>query len=883
MYRHLIQPCCVVLGTVALLLAGFVGAAQGDTYEEIQKEIGQATKALQENRPDDTLNHLTAAVKLLGSYKPGAKDYMYEAYLWKQAGERTAALKAVENALAKNEKCAEAYYLRGYYARLLGNEVSAHKDLRKALDLNAEYDDPADKNWYFLAARELWSLFEDTREYRLAEREFGQLVTQDPKNSQFFFYLGTAQLTLTSYKRAADSLLKALDLRPDDAEAHEKCTQALEESVGAKAAIECYEKMLHTHPGPDAELWLGILYLKDGQKEKAASCLVNARNGKLGPNAAFLLAKYLSQTDHHKEAAEQYGRLTKEFSRDLTESSRIDVTIGYGKELVRAGKVEDGLHVLDEALAMHRMYFPKMQQPLDILFELAKGYHLLKQKGKAEVYFRQYLDELLEGAQRNRRKSDDVEIAESLGDLYLEDQEYKKAAEVFGKALMIIDFAVDKDKCPTGRVQLKYLQALHGQDDWDKCIPAAKMLLADKKYGPQARHILAHAYLETNQPGDAIEQLVLLKGTSAWDDDALQLMSQALLGTERPEDALKYSEEAYRKQPEEQKRALNYAQALAALNRVDEARELYRKIVDRGQQGGNRNVDALIGLGELEMQLAKGLSGQERVAHLSKAKDYFKEARSLRPSAPRILARLSQAEGELAMAEAEQQLHSSRIRWILYTLGLLLAASVPVGLLWFVLRRQWALRCFRNVCDLERDLMQCIRGRVQTCWAGDWTRLSEDPFRGRFDYKALRNRADKEGTRDILGVATFGQLVAIVDAGWDVLGFKELCKQEEMVNPKEVIIANLSYVSSCRACLAHFAKLEELMSRRMSGGLPSDSLKGHLSKHLHRQVRTSLQIIRAKFNLTPQPAPPVDLPVLAPVAEGSEQVRSGPPDIRLGS
>jgi hypothetical protein len=303
---------------------------------------------------------------------------------------------------------------------------------------------------------------------------------------------------------------------------------------------------------------------------------------------------------------------------------------------------------------------------------------------------------------------------------------------------------------------------------------------------------------------------------------------------------------------------------LGVVGRGGEARDLYQKILKTSAH----STKALIGLGDLEMELADAATGSERLDHYRNAVKHFDEARTLGQSTA-VLAKLSQAEREQARAEGDLQARGDRLRVVLYTGGLILAALIPIAFMFYFYRRQWALRCFREVCALERDLIQLIRDRVRSRWDGAWGNFAAEPFRGRLDFKSLRSRAEKEGTRDILGVANFGHLVAIVDAGWDALGLHELCAPE-MVDPKEVIIANLSYISSCRVCLAHVGKLEELTARQMSrGGYTEVKLKAHLSQHLHRQVKTSLRIIRAKFNVT---ASVNDLPVLDPVATGSEQV-----------
>jgi tetratricopeptide (TPR) repeat protein len=761
---------------------------------------------------------------------------------------------------------------------------------KKALELKNDYTDPANKFWYAEATAEFWRLLDDTKQYDLAAREFRALAEREPANVDYLYYLGNAYNKLESYEQAAEAFGKGVDLRPDDWPLHGDFLTATKRVAGLKAAVSRYEDLLLKHPDHLAvQTRLASLYLEDQQKDKASPLLQRAkRNSALTDlkrikdtnfqNLRIALAHALNKVGEHADAAVQFAQVLASIPRIYeNEGLIVTFTIECGKSLVRANRVEEGIKKLEEARVAHRLYFPDQREPLALLFELGLAHWELGKKDKArraeeaEMYFRKYLQELRAGTVGTVRNSQDVEIAERLGDLYLEVPDYRKAAEVFKQALDLIDVAVDKEKCPTGRVQFKYVQALHGQGAWEACILVAKDLVGDKEYGPKSRELLARAYIENRQPVQAIEQLGELKGTPRWNDEALLLMGQALLASNppRPEEALTFIEEAFNKRPGDEKTALEYAQVLRYLDRADEARALYQKILKTRP----RSAKAMIGLGDLELRLAKGAAGKERADHIAQAVKHYKEARYLGQTTE-VLDKTSQAERELAVAEADLQAQSDRLRLVLYTGGLILAALLPIGFMVYFYRRQWAMRCFREVCDLERDLIQLIRGRVEAYWNGAWERLAEEPFRGRVDFKSLRNRAEKEGAKDILGVANFGHLVGIIDAGWEVLGLNDLCAPE-MVDPKEVIIANLSYIGSCRVCLAHVGKLEELTAKHISRRRLNDgTFKAHVSKHLHRQVKTSLKIIRTKFNVTPEAA---DLPTLAPVTMNRDSVTRGRP------
>jgi tetratricopeptide (TPR) repeat protein len=855
------------------------GTTRADLGDDLAKTLNDANKEFRENRPDEASKHLGHALKLIETFKstdrPNDKDYLQEAYLRLRYNppQIDPALDAIKNALVRDSKSPEALFLRGYvHTKYMANaQYAGLEDLKAALKRRKEVTNPVSPMWASDAANEMWQVFEQLKRHDLAAAEFQSLANQEPEDVDYRFFLGVAQLRLKNYEAAAEALAKGLEHRPSDWQFHIYYTAALKELGDPKAAIQRYEEFLNKKEllkTPEDEftvqMALAMLYLEGNQSEPARKLMRAAKKSPalLDPNShsklyirsiRVELAKGFAKLDEHSEAAAQYAQILASLPANTDPGRKIDLTIDYAKALVRADRLTEGIRKLKDALASARFNSTSEleQEPLDILFELGAAHWKLAKKEKtkadeAEIYFRKYLQELRRGTVRARRYSSDVEIAESLGKLYADADDHANAAVYFREALDLIAVAVDKEKCPTNRVQFEYLEALAGSKQWDKCILAAKELLRDKEYGLKSRRILAQAYLESDQWNKAIEQLNELKGTKEWNDDAVLFMGQALLKTDRADEALSYIEEAYKARPNDERRILEYAEVLRVLGRADEARSLYEKTI----KADPRTAQAHVGLGDLELQLAKAASGTERVNSIEQAVGYFKAAKKLTPSTL-VLEKLSQAERDLAVAQSEVQIQASRWQAALYTGGLILAACLPIGVMIYYYRRQWAMRCFQDVCRLESDLIQLIRDRVKTRFQGEWGRFGDEPFKGRLDFKSLQNRANAQGAKDILAVANFGHLVAIIDNGWEALGFNELCAAE-MVDPKEVIIANLSYVSSCRVCLAHVGRLEELGSRHLRRHAQTEAgLKAHLSNHLHRQVKTSLQIIRAKFNVTP--------------------------------
>lgn len=880
-----------LIGFAVLVCACDSAAAQSDLYSDIEKALFHASKEFRESRPDEALKHLNDALKLIDKFKstdrPNERDYLQEAYMWINFNppEVDQALGAIKKALAKNPQSAEAIFLRGYVqtkykANTQSSMYNGLEDLKTAMKRRKEITDPVNKNWVLDAANEMSHVFDTLKRFDLAASEFKTLSEQEPTEVNYLFFLGMAQLKLKNFEGAADAFAKGLEQRPSDLQMHQYYGLALRETGDKKSAIAAYEAFLKRDgvlkSAEDVftvQMALAVLYLEDNQDASAKELLRKAKKSPalLDPknhanpyirSMRVELAKGLAKLDEHAEALPLFAQVLASLPANMDPGSKVNLTRDYAKSLIRANRVKDGIKKLDEALRDLRFNSPNEQEPLDILYELGVAHWKLAKQEKtrtdhAEIYFRKYLQELRQGTAGALRYSSDVEIAENLGKLYADANDHAKAAEYFAEALALIDVAIDKEKCPRTRIQYENLEALAGSKQWDKCISAAGTLVADKEYGLKTRRLLAQAYLENEQWHKAIEQLNTLKGTKEWNDYAVLFMGQALLKTDRAEEALTYVEEAIKARPDDEKRKLEHAEVLRVLGRSDEARELYEKTIKMNPSA----VQAHIGLGELELQLAKVESGSARVDLINQAVGHFKEAKRLKTSS-QLLEKLSQAERDLADARAEVQIQASRRATILYTGALLLAPCIPIGFMIYFYRRQWAMRCFHEVLDLERDLKQLIRDRVASRLNGNWERLGEAPFRGRLPYRMLQERSKEKGGKDILSAANFGHLVAIIDDGWKELGFNELCAAE-LVDPKVVIIANLSYISSCRACLAHVGALDELGGKHTRRHTATDAeLRPHLTKHLHGQVKTSLRIIRSKFNVKPAKEQG-ELPVLA--------------------
>jgi len=831
--------CLLVLPVTGLLLSLALPAAAAEPLSpEAVKEYNRGAEAFEERRYDDALKHFEAAVRLAREFRPEAKDYRREAQRLASGRNFKEALEMVRKALARadDDKPADTYYYLGYLLRKLDEPADALRALDRALELQPEHEPAAD---------ELLRLLIEQKRYLLAIERFQALSKKCPNNIHLIICLGRAYQENGDYKSAVKELTRAVKIQPDDESLHEHLADALQElPEGMNGTVQTYETLVKELPDqPFVKLYLAHLYVENGQKDKAIPLLGElSRADALHYNTRFRLAREFFKAERYDEAVYQMKSVLNSLE---TDDQKLQGSFEYGRMLVKAGKTDEGIRYLKNALALWPHVFPG-RQPRGIYFHLGYAHSVAKDKKAAEEYFRHYL-RLLEGTALGT----DAETAEMLVDVYLGDRDYRKAAEVIE--------SIPRSERKAGRWDYRLAEAYFGLGEYEKCRTAARQILEDKDQGPRARLLLARAYLEDRLPDKAIENLRPLKGTPAWNEEMSAVMGRALLASNRSEEALGFIEQAYDKQPNDEQLTLLYARVLTLRDRHGRARELYEQVAKHNPS----SVQAWTGLGDLEMRAADGQEGSERVATLNQAIAQYKKALEQRPEDPEVLAKFGRAERDLARAEADVATRTERFKMILYTGGLLLAALLPLGLMGFYLRERRALRCFDRVLDLERDLVQLVRRRAQMLWGEHWQqKLGEQLDPGRINYPYLRDKARACRAGDLLEVADFNQLVTIIEEGWEVLGFNRLCTSDTQ-EMKRLIIGNLNYIGACRNAIAHGKELQANSPRS----------RAKLEGHMNRQVKLSLRVIRTNFDLSL--APPPALPMLAPADGPSLHIRRG--------
>jgi type IV pilus assembly protein PilF len=162
--------------------------------------------------------------------------------------------------------------------------------LQKAIDLNPEN---------FEAHYTLGSIYFQRKELREAEREFRRATELNRNSGEAFNYLGRSLLLQGRWSEATEALKTAttLPLYPTPDIAFTDLGWVLEKQGDLDGAIAAYESALRTDPPniprPYIYLWVGRLYMKQGNIPKARGALSQSKaldpNGTVGAEASRLM------------------------------------------------------------------------------------------------------------------------------------------------------------------------------------------------------------------------------------------------------------------------------------------------------------------------------------------------------------------------------------------------------------------------------------------------------------------------------------------------------------------------------------------------------------------------------------------------------------------
>ncbi len=302
---------------IALKPASMLGyLKRGEAY----RQYGELETALKDLRTASDLDpSATRPLELLGDVQHALRRYdraasRFEAYvriddrsrrvLYKLAlakyhdGKPAAAIESLRNALAIDERFAEAHYLMGLCFDSLKQPAQARVALHRALQLS-----PA-----LLEAREgLADLYRRTSRTEERLSELAALQALDPVSPARHVALGLAHADAGQFDRAVLILGRAAERFPTHAEIYValgrvwlEAAQARGDAVALQKALEALERAAAGEGSSEALMLLGRALLLADENERAASVLVDATTKKpLDPSAFYYLA----------DAAERIGNV----------------------------------------------------------------------------------------------------------------------------------------------------------------------------------------------------------------------------------------------------------------------------------------------------------------------------------------------------------------------------------------------------------------------------------------------------------------------------------------------------------------------------------------------------------------------------------------------
>jgi tetratricopeptide (TPR) repeat protein len=850
--------------------------------ETVFTELQQANDAVARRDFEAASQHFTAALEAARSFEPTAQDYLAEAAVQRGEQRLDDARILIQQALLLSPDDPALYRSLGIIEEEAGSPADAGAAYLEAL--RRKPDDVE-------AAMYLWGVYEQLRDYQGAVSTFTELTAAAPDNEFLQYYLGQAHFGNGSPELAVAALREAVRINPNDWSNNRELLSALRRSSTLRArdseatseqtgqteldldvsdnegdvdqAVAEFERLAaDPETGvPTVKLVLATLYVDRGDVNKALPllrqlALSQSLDMQLRYNVAGNLAWAAEQQESEALQKQLYAEAAEQFYRvlgltDEGSTTQVDVRIEYGRALVGAGKLVEALDELETA--MYEWIERVPTRPTQLYFELGRAHYAAGEQDLAEENFRLFsrdLETYFAASVRGTKPDEKLEALSTLADIYFESGNYHSAAEVLKRAVTAIDafgrhLRIDGTRTKDFRLQLA--RALLKEGDYPACIAELKKLQADPDVGHDARVLLAEAHLNQADPAKAVEQLKFVESSPGWNAAAMTLMGRALMASNDYAQAMTYLEQAQAAAPDDLEVLRLRAQCLALQRKPRDAEQIFNELLKKDPH----SVEARLGLGDLAMQSAREANGTDRVAKYQTAQEHFQAAVDESPTNSIALANRDRAAELRVEAEGAVQATHERSRTVGWVLFIVAALSIPAAIFWWQFRKNWARRMFDQVTTLERDLKRLIRRQVQDVWRGDWEKLAGDPsIAGRVSYRYLREKMKKaEHPEDVLDVANFGHLVAIIDEGWKSLKFEQYGSEPT----RPLVIAALSYIGNCRNAVFHAAELDQKLNRDGAG-------RQQPVKHMNRQVKTSLKTVRENLRLAldQEPAAPSD-------------------------
>jgi tetratricopeptide (TPR) repeat protein len=316
-----------------------------------------------------------------------------------------------------------------------GKHAEAIEQYRKAIKLKPD-DALAYRRWGLALANQ--------GQHAEAIEQYRNAVKLKPNDARSYLDWGVALGSQDKHAEAIEQYRKAVELKPDFALAYHNWGAALASQGKHAEAIEQYRKALDTDPKyVDPYLdWANVLSAEGRYDEAIEVCQRGIRVKPDFPYAYHNIAVYLGEQGRYDEARMAWEDALQQYSRAETvrKTSRdADFFSYYGAAMHESlGKLDDAERILQEGLSIA----PNHQGILISLGKLHRERHdepLKKGEApgaKTAAYWsaRDYFRRAERAIQERIQQLEDYRSLLSLGDLYIEMQEYDDAKKCLEKA-----------------------------------------------------------------------------------------------------------------------------------------------------------------------------------------------------------------------------------------------------------------------------------------------------------------------------------------------------------------------------------------------------------------------------------------------------------------
>lgn len=295
--------------------------------------------------------------------------YLFLALIIGCAPSQTVKKEAPEKNQEKKTSEAKKSYNIGFEYLKMKMYEDARTNFEKAIADSATYVDA-----YLALAR----VYDETKQYGLAEQTYNTLIVKVPDSVKGYTGLGTLYVKLKRYSESIAAYNKAEEIAPKDASVYFGLGYVYEQKKDYKKAEEYYLKAHNLDPSNKAIAYaLGKIYLKLNKCSQALVLLEKiVKEFPKDPDAQLTLADAYLDCKNYKEALKHY----KIVEPDLKE---------FGTIYLKEGKALEGLHRYSEAAEKYVIGIGKSEHKIIPYYNLINMYLKIKNYGKAQKYITQ--------------------------------------------------------------------------------------------------------------------------------------------------------------------------------------------------------------------------------------------------------------------------------------------------------------------------------------------------------------------------------------------------------------------------------------------------------------------------------------------------------------